>query len=103
VIAYIEMVIRYPQRIWDMVCKYAHIILILLVLPLVSAVYFTIPLDISWLQGSYEKHHGYLFYTGIVLLFPLLLVSSREQIRSYLSWSLYAAIVVAIIAIGEYM
>lgn len=102
-IAYIEWLTRYRHRVWDIFCKHAHIILMLLVLPLVSAVYFATPLDIGWLQGSYEKHHGYLFYTGIVLLFPLLLASSREQSRSYLSWSLYAAIVVAIIAIGEYM
>lgn len=99
----IEWLIRYPQRILDILGKYAHIIVLLLVIPVVSALYFATPLDIGWLMGSHEKHHGYLFYTGVIALILLLLSSPREYLRSYLRWSIYATVMVAVIAIGEYM
>jgi hypothetical protein len=72
-------------------------------IPLVSAFYFATPLDIDWLLGSHEKHHGYLFYTGVLSLILLLLASSRDHLKSYLCWSIVASIIVAMIAIGEHM
>ncbi len=101
VVGYIEVWIRFPQRIWSILCRYAPIFFIILTLPILSAVYFAIPLDTDWFMGSYEKHHGYIFYFGIISLIFLLISSSREQIRSYLRWSIYAAGLVAMIAIGE--
>ncbi len=82
--AYIEMLIRYPDRILYIFHKYFLHIIILLILPIVSALYFSIPLDIDWLMGSHEKHHGYLFYVGVLLLANLLYMSNREQLRSYI-------------------
>jgi hypothetical protein len=71
-------------------------------IPVVSALYFVTSIDPDWLRGGHEKHHGYLFYMGIVLFVPLLLVSTREHLRSYLNWSMSTTVVVALISIGEY-
>ncbi len=103
IIAYIEWLILYPGRIWEIFRQYIFQIIGLLLIPVVSAMYFVIPFDSNWLFGSYEKHHGYLFYTSIVLLVPLLLVSTREHLRSYLNSIISAAIIVAVLAIGEYL
>jgi hypothetical protein len=75
----------------------------LFVIPVVSALYFATPLDIGWLLGSPEKHHGYLFYIGIILFSVLLMASPREHLWRYISWSIYAALIVAVIAIGEHI
>ena len=83
--------------------KYLSHILVLLVLPFVSAFYFGMSIDIDWLMGGHEKHHGYLLYMGVITLAPLLISGSRVYLRSYLSWSMYAASIVAIVAIGEHI
>ncbi len=103
IIAYIEWFIRYSGRMWEIFRQYIFQITGLLLVPVVSALYFVIAFDSNWFWGSYEKHHGYLFYTSIVLLVPLLLLSTWEHLRSYLNWSTSAAIIVAILAIGEYL
>ena len=103
VVAYIEWLIRYPQRIWNIVRKYAHIIALLFVIPIASAFYFATPLDLDWLMGSHEKHHGYLFYTGVISLIILLMANPREHLRHYITWSIASAILVAVIAIWEHI
>lgn len=99
VVAYIEMLIRYRERIWNIVRQYIPYIIFFLAIPITSALYFAIPLDLDWFMGSHEKHHGYLFYAGVISLILLLMASSREHLRSYLRWSGITAGHVALIAV----
>ncbi len=101
ILAYIEWLIRFPRRIWDISCKYATIFGILLIIPIISTLYFSGSLDMYWLLGSHEKHHGYLFYSSILSFAILLISSPREHLRQYISWSMASAILVALIAIWE--
>ena len=103
VVAYFEILIRYPHRIWDIFRKYIPYIVALLVIPIASALYFSTFLDLDWLMGSHEKHHGYLFYLGVISLVLLLLGSPRDHLKSYLRWSIYASVIVSLLAIGECM
>lgn len=103
IVAYIEVLIRFPERILDTLCRYFSMVATVLLLPVVSALYFTTPLDNDWLFGSYEKHHWYILYFGVISLILLLMVTSREYTRSYLRWSIYAAVIVALVAIWEYI
>jgi hypothetical protein len=64
-----------------------------------SALCFAIPLDIEWLMGSHEKHHGYLLYIGVISFILLLLSSRTEHLRSYLRWSMVSATIVALVAL----
>lgn len=91
--------IRYPHHIFDIFRKYILYIIIFLAIPTASALYFAIPLDLDWFMGSHEKHHGYLFYAGVISLILLLMASSREHLRSYLIWSGIAAGLIALIAV----
>ena len=100
-IAYIEWLIRFPWRILDILRKYGAIFALLLIIPIISTLYFSGYLDMYWLLGSHEKHHGYLFYCGILSLILLLMSSPREHLRKYISWSMASAILVALIAIWE--
>jgi hypothetical protein len=98
-----EFCIRQPQHIIAIFYKYFFPIIGVICIPVVSALYFDSSIDMDWLLGSHEKHHGYLFYIAIILLITLIVASSREQIRSYINWSISAALIVASIAIGEYI
>ncbi len=100
-IAFIECIIRFPDAIWNAVRKYANILTILLLLPIFATLYFNGTLDMNFLFGSYEKHHGYLFYVSILGFIILMIASPLEFLKKYLVWSIYSAVLVACIAIWE--
>jgi hypothetical protein len=100
-LAGIEWLIRYPDRIWKIIKDYGYIFLLILILPIFATVYFRGNLDVNFFLGSYEKHHGYVFYGNIVGFIILMMASPIVFLKKYLKASLYSAIIIACIAIWE--
>lgn len=102
-LSYLEWIIRFPQLIENVYKKYLYIIIILLILPIVSMLYFGWRVDTDFLIWSYEKHHWYIFYFSIINFIFLLAASTSTQLKKYLSWSIFSSVLVAWIAIGEHI
>lgn len=82
--------------------KYKYVFCIALLLPIIGWYLFGNNfLDNSYLLWSYEKHHGYLFYLGCIVLVLLLLSSPIDSLKKYLYTSTIAATIVGLIAIWE--
>ncbi len=103
IFCYIEGLLRFPHRLWVTLRKYVFIFGILCIIPILSRLYFGSSLQMDWIMGSYEKHHGFLFYCSILCLIFLLIASPSTHLKLYLNWSMASATFVACIAIGEYM
>lgn len=102
-IAYIEWVLRFQKRLLAVTIKYWRIALILLIIPFISTIFIYGELNQDFLIWTHEKHHGYLFYMSIVWFLHFVLISTRVHLRMYLLWSIWAATIVSIVSIGEWL
>ena len=75
---------------------------IFLVLPLIIHLFSSNTWWSDFFWGSQEKHHGYLFYAGLVVFFLLLSFTSTWEKYRFLRYSLYTSLVVALFALLEY-
>lgn len=58
-------------------------------------------MDTYWIRGSYEKFHGYLLYSGIIILTFALSLQSAGERKKLIYATLSGALVVSVIALIE--
>ena len=102
-IALIEWFFFHTKSLLVTIRKYGIIFLILAIIPFFSQWINWSSFSLDFYLGWYEKHHGYIFFVGILLYVVLLLSHSISHLKWYLFYSFLSAIVVAGIAIGEYL
>lgn len=100
-LAGIEWLIRYPERIWKIIRDYGYIFVLILIIPFFATSYNNWYLDTNFFLGSYEKHHGYIFYANIISFIILMMASPVVFLKKYLKASMYSAVIIACIAIWE--
>jgi hypothetical protein len=104
IVAIIEWCIRFPNSIFYTLKRYFFIIILCILLPIFSSFFTgTDIFSASNLLGSYEKHHGYIFYIGTILFTILMISSPVTWIKKYMVGSLIATGIVACVAIWERM
>jgi hypothetical protein len=54
-------------------------------------------------MGSYEKHHGYIFYIACIMFALVASLIDTKQRSRLMSLSIVSASIVAIISLGEYL
>lgn len=100
IIAVIEWALTRRKELFNILSRYWKLGLLLTIVPIVAMLF-------SWqswgyfLWGSTEKHHGYIFFTAVLIFIGLMMTSSKIDLKKYLAMSLASAVFVAIVAIGE--
>lgn len=101
-IAIIEWLIRFSDSILHTLKEYFFVIMVTIIIPLISSFFTGVDFfSKSNLLGSYEKHHGYIFYIGIIIFIVLVISSPMTWIKKYITGSIMAAVAIACIAIWE--
>lgn len=101
IICMIEVIVFHRDDIMRFLRKNWYIFLWLSFIPIFSLFYYWGLFNNDFLIGSYEKHHGYIFYLCILLYSIFISSGSQIYIKKYLHWSIVSACIVSIIAIWE--
>lgn len=103
IISLIEAAIFHYADILRFLKKYGYIFLCLAIIPMISTIYYWGTFSVDFWTGSFEKHHGYIFYLCILWYIILVSSSSQKDQEKYLNWSIISACIVSIIAIWEHL
>jgi hypothetical protein len=85
----------------DRLIQYAPMLLFFFALPLVSLLVWWGDIDSYWIRGSYEKFHGYLLYSGIIVLTFALSLQSAWEKKKLIYATLSGTLIVSVIALIE--
>lgn len=77
--------------------------ILILAIPFLSSFLWWTKLDESFFRGSLEKHHGFIFFAGVILLVLLVQALRTKEKNLLIKASLISGLLVSLFALFEYM
>ncbi len=96
-----ELAITRGRLFIQRLMQYTPMLLVFLALPLASLLFWWTDMDTYWIRGSYEKFHGYLLYSGIIILTFALSLQSAWEKKKLIYATLSGALIVSVTALIE--
>jgi hypothetical protein len=98
----IEIVFLKKEQLLNLLRTYYGRIIVVLLLPFVSSTLLGSIRGDLWYWGTFEKHHGYIFYICCIILGLSLMLHTQAEKKRILCWSILSAVIVSLFALLEY-
>lgn len=102
-IACLEIIWTHYDTLKQKIRKFGLYIVLLLALPFLSAFIRWSMVDATFFLGSFEKHHGYFFFAGSILLVLLVKTLHPKEKDLIIKVSLVSGLLVSSFALLEYL